>query len=159
MKISNLIGETINLRIKEVFGTVRAKLLKIDSANGLAHISFKSFGSSYYMAVPVSALSTKNTEGEAKAFVPNAEVTVTLDTSEIVSKKVKCLDIGDVGILAQLGNNVRLFPWDSIKEVRYSVDSDNKPAKAEKPAKPAVGKPVAAKPAPGRPAAPGAPRR
>ena len=152
MKISDLIGQTVNFRIKETFGTVKAKLNKLDLANGVGTISFTSFGSMYTMIVPVTAISTKNTDGEISPIAQGADVIVTLDTAEVVSKKGTIEDINTIGVLVRFGNNVRFLTMDSIKELRVAKDADveTKPAKAAKP--------VAAAKAPAAPVRPGAPK-
>jgi hypothetical protein len=155
MKISDLIGQTVNFRIKEVFGTVRAKLIKLDLTNGFATIAFKSFGSMYTMIVPVTAISTKNTDGEMTEIKNGNDVIVTLDTSEVVAKKGTILDISAIGVLVKFGNNVRFLTIDSIKELRVAKeegDEDSKPVKPAKATAPA-GRP-APKPAPAAPKAP-----
>lgn len=150
-KLSEYIGQPLNLKIREIFGTVKAKVVAVGESDFT--ISFTSFGSAYVMVVPKYWVMSKNTEGEIKPISKGTEVLANIETPEVSTKRIVLEEVHAAGLLVSAGENVRFINWSDIKEIRVPKEKTEKPVgkRSAVPGKPA------AKVAPAAPARAGKP--
>jgi hypothetical protein len=151
-KLSDYIGQSLNFRIKEIFGTVSGTVIGGTATDYT--ISFTSFGSAYVTTVPKHWVMTKSTDGKPKMIKQGVQVSVNIETPEIASKRFVLEEVTAAGLLVSANGNVRFITWDSIKEIRVPKEKDAAPAKARSAVPGKVGKAAAAPAAPARRAAP-----
>lgn len=151
-KLSEYLGQPLNLKIREIFGTVKAKVIVVGESDFT--ISFTSFGSAYVMVVPKHWVMSKNTEGKIAPISKGTEVLANIETPEISTKRIVLEEVHSAGLLVSAGDNIRFISWNDIKEIRVPKEKTEKPAKrsavpgkaAAAPARPA-GRPAPAAPA------------
>jgi hypothetical protein len=152
-KLSEYLGQPLNLKIREIFGTVKAKVVAVGASDFT--ISFTSFGSAYVMVVPKHWVMSKNTEGKILPISKGTEVLANIETPEISTKRIVLEEVHSAGLLVSAGDNIRFISWNDIKEIRVPKEKTEKPAgkrsavpgkAAAAPARPA------ARPAPAAPA-------
>jgi hypothetical protein len=146
-KLNDFIGQSLNLKIREIFGTVKAKVLLVGENDFT--INFTSFGSAYVMVVPKHWVMSKNTDGSVKPIAKGTEVLANIETPEISTKRIVLEEVHSAGLLVSAGENVRFISWNDIKEIRVPKDKTEKPA-GKRSAVP--GKPAARAAAPAAPA-------
>jgi hypothetical protein len=151
-KLSEYLGQPLNLKIREIFGTVKAKVLVVGDNDFT--IGFTSFGSAYVMVVPKHWVMSKNTEGKTAPITKGTEVLANIETPEISTKRITLEEVHSAGLLVSAGDNIRFISWADIKEIRVPKEKTEKPVKrsavpgkaAAAPARPA-GRPAPAAPA------------
>lgn len=158
-KINELIGQRVNVKIREIFGSVSATVISVNGET--LTIGFTSFGSGYVMDVPKQWAMTKDTEGNFIKIAPKSKVIVNIETPEIKTKPGILQDVNNAGALFEFNGQLRFLTWESIKEVIVPRERDeSKPKKGfpGKAAKPAAAPQKSAVPGKAKPAAPPARR-
>lgn len=152
--MSTLLGQTVNIKTLESFGTVSATVLEISGS--AAKIKFKSSGSTYTMIVPVTWLSVKTSDGSTGVIAAKATVDANIQVEEVLTRKGTILEIGATYLVAQTGGRIRMIPFSRIKDISVAAENVTTAVVPVAKAAPAKASPAAkgAKVAPVIPTAP-----